>query len=324
MSSSAGSAGAEPGLATIPVICGPTASGKSAVAMWLASRHDIEVVSADSRQIYHGFDVGTAKPSREDRTRVPHHGIDVADPTERYSAARWAEMAHEAIEGAFARSRVPIVVGGTGFYIAALFRPLWAQPDMEPASRETLQRALAPHTTDELRRWCRELDPDRAHLGRAQLLRAIEVCLLTGKRLSAMHLERARRPLLKSSYLLVDPGPELHGRIATRTAEMLEAGWPAEVRRLMDAVPSGAPAWKASGYDVVRRHVSGEIDRSATLEQIIIETRQYAKRQRTWFRNQLEADRVRRLSPLDRGWEGEVDAWMEDVEKAMRPSERDS
>jgi tRNA dimethylallyltransferase len=255
---------------------------------------------------------------------VTHHGIDVVEPTQRYSAAEWVEMARRAIAATLARGRTPVVVGGTGFYIAALVHPLWEQPVLDQGKREALQEALAALSTDELRRWCSTLDPARARLGRTQLLRAIEVCLLTGRRLSAMHLERARRPSFQSSYLLVDPGPELHGRIATRAAGMLDAGWPAEVRGLMDAVPPDAPAWKASGYDVMRRHVAGELDRSAALERIIIETRQYAKRQRTWFRHQLEPEHVRRVSPVERGWEGAVDAWMNDVEKAMRPSERDS
>lgn len=289
--------------------------------MWLAERWDLEIISADSRQVYRGFDIGTAKPTAAERARVPHHGVDVAEPETRFSAAAWADLAQRAIHDALGRSRVPVVVGGTGFYIAALFRPLWAEPSLDEARRERLGRVLASYSTGELRRWCAILDPDRAHLGRAQLLRSIEVGLLTGRRLSAMHLERARRPMFQSRYLVLDPGPELPARIAARAAAMLNGGWPEEVSRLVAAVPPGAPAWKASGYDVVRRYVRGELDRAATLERVIIETRQYAKRQRTWFRNQLAQDPVRRISPLEPGWRDDVERWMHDVEAAMRATE---
>src|SRR5207247_11041117 len=118
----------------------------------------------DSRQIYRGFDVGTAKPTREERARVPHRGIDVVEPMDRYSVAEWAELAQRAIGEAFAAQRLPVVVGGTGFYIAALFRPLWAQPEIDADRRFAVQRALEQASTDELRRWCRALDPARAHL----------------------------------------------------------------------------------------------------------------------------------------------------------------
>ena len=123
MSSSAVSEDADAGpLATIPVICGPTASGKSAIAMWLSLRREIVVINADSRQIYRGFDVGTAKPTVDERARVPHRGIDVIEPTERYSAAEWVAAAQRAIAEATAIGRIPLVVGGTGFYIGALFQ----------------------------------------------------------------------------------------------------------------------------------------------------------------------------------------------------------
>ena len=322
MSSSDASAGAEPSLLTIPVICGPTASGKSGIAMWLSRRRELLVINADSRQVYRNFDVGTAKPSVEDRARVPHRGVDVASPTERYSAADFAELARATIEESLAESRIPIIVGGTGFYIGAVFRPLWAEPAHDSGRRQALQRQLDVLSVDELRRWCARLDPARSHLGRAQLLRAVEIALLTGERLSDLQASHARPRTYRPSYLLVDPGTELAGRIATRASAMLDAGWPDEVRRLMETVPAEAPAWKATGYEVVRSHVRGELDRGATLERIIIETRQYAKRQRTWFRHQLEADCVQRLMPQQTGWQERVDQWITEVEEAMRQSGR--
>ena len=210
------------------------------------------------------------------------------------------------------------MVGGTGFYIGTLFRPLWAQPTLDPERRGTVQRSLANLDTPELRRWTKRLDPARAHLGRAQLLRALEVALLTGERLSELHVAHARPAAYHPSYLLVDPGPALPQRIAARARAMVDAGWVEEVRSLSDRVPAGAPAWKATGYDVVRQYVRGAIGREAMLERVVIETRQYAKRQRTWFRHQLERDRVQRLALDAPGWQEVVDRWLTEVEGAMR------
>lgn len=318
MSSSGASDGADT-LATIPVICGPTASGKSAVAMWLSMRREIVIISADSRQIYRRFDIGTAKPSLDEMRAVPHHGVDIVEPVDRYSAAQWAELAEQSIEESLAQRRIPIVVGGTGFYISALFRPLFEEPGLDADDRRRLQESLADTPTAELRRWCQALDPARAHLGRAQLLRAIEVALLTGERLSDLHRIRARDRRFRASYLLVDPGPSLSTRIVSRAENMLDRGWPDEVRTLMRDVPDDAPAWGATGYESVRRLVRGEIDRRAALEQVVIDTRQYAKRQRTWFRHQLANDRVTRVAErTDERLETIVDGWMSEVETGLR------
>lgn len=306
-------------LATIPVICGPTASGKSAVAMWLSLRRELLVINADSRQIYRGFDVGTAKPPKSDLERVPHRGVDVADPAARYSAAEWVTMAQRAIGEALSDGRIPIVVGGTGFYMGALFKPLFVEPTLDVAARAAIQAALADFTSAELQRWCEALDPARAHLGRAQLVRAVEIALLTGRRLSELHASNARPDMYKPCYLLVDPGAGLQSRIASRAAGMLDSGWPEEVEGLMQTVPDDATAWNASGYGVVRELVRGETARDAALERIIIETRQYAKRQRTWFRHQLQHDSVQRLQPGESGWQEVVNAWITEVVSKIQP-----
>ena len=315
MSSSAASDGADEPLRAIPVICGPTASGKSAVAMWLAQRRAITIISADSRQVYREFDRGTAKPTADERRRVPHRGIDVAAPDARFSAADWTELADRAIREAIAAKRLPVVVGGTGFYIAALFRPLWAEPPLDPERRRRLQDWLGRLETPELRRWVETLDPQRSHLGRAQLLRAVEIALLCGHPLSAMHLERRRPVSWAASYLVVDPGTELASRIARRASAMLDSGWPDEVRRLMTFVPEDAPAWKATGYRTIRDLVDGRVDRATALERVVVETRQYAKRQRTWFRHQLGPARVTRVSPHVSGWQETADRWLADLAK---------
>ena len=281
----------------IPVICGPTAAGKSVIALWLAQRLPATIIVADSRQIYRGFDIGTAKPTAEEQVAVPHRGIDLVEPHQRYSAAAWAAHANGWIDEARAAGRIPLVVGGTGFYLRALFEPLFEEPQLDAAKRRSLEGLLAPVSLDELQRWCSVLDPDRAHLGRTQLLRAIEVALLTGQRLSTLHRERARTARRVARYLVVDPGPALAGRIATRLDAMLTGGWVEEVRRLSQDVPSEAPAWNATGYRALRALARGEISAVRAREQILIATRQYAKRQRTWFRHQLDERDVTLLDP---------------------------
>lgn len=284
-------------VAELRVIAGPTAAGKSAIALALAERHGASIVSADSRQIYQRFDVGTAKPSPAERARVPHHGIDVVPPTERYSAARFATDAERWIADDQSVGRASLVVGGTGFYLRAIFAPLFEEPSMDSSAREALQAHLAELSSEELRRWCEALDPPRAALGRTQLLRAIEVALLTGQRLSALHSLPPRAPRFRARYLVVDPGPVLRDRIAARVDAMLDAGWPEEVESLLRDVPEDAPAWNAAGYAVVRRLVRGEISRMHAREQVTIETRQYAKRQRTWLRHQLGGAAVTLVNP---------------------------
>ncbi|HKN65960.1 MAG TPA: tRNA (adenosine(37)-N6)-dimethylallyltransferase MiaA [Gemmatimonadaceae bacterium] len=283
----------------IPVVFGPTAAGKSSVAFALARRQPITIIVADSRQIYRGFDIGTAKPDAAEQAAVPHRGIDLIQPTDRYSAAAWAERADGWIEEARAAGRIPLVVGGTGFYLRALFEPLFDEPELDPRARRQLEMVLASLSVDELRRWCLALDPERAHLGRAQLLRAIEVALISGERLSDLHRLRARPARRLARYLVVDPGPALAGRIEARLDAMLDGGWVDEVRGLIETVPADAPAWNATGYRAVRELVSGTIDRGTARQRILIATRQYAKRQRTWIRHQVEESAVTRLDPAD-------------------------
>lgn len=279
------------------VICGPTAAGKSALAMALAERFPLTILSADSRQIYRGFDIGTAKPTAAEQARVPHRGIDLVDPTERFSAAAWAAAALDWIAEAERAGRVPVVVGGTGFYIRALAAPLFEEPPLDPIRRAALARELEALPVPELRRWTERLDPARAHLGRAQLLRAVEVALLTGVPISTWHTRAAQAPHIAARYLVVDPGNVLGARIARRTAELVAAGWEAEVEALEARVPADAPAWNATGYATVRDLVRGRVARDAAIERIVIDTRQYAKRQRTWFRHQLRGQDVTLLDP---------------------------
>jgi tRNA dimethylallyltransferase len=284
------------------IICGPTAAGKSALALSLAEREPTTIISADSRQIYRRFDIGTAKPTTAERTRVPHRGIDIVDPTERYSAASWAEDATRWTAEALEARRTPVVVGGTGFYLRALVLPLFEEPRLDADRRARLAQVFDRMTTPELRRWCEHLDPARAHLGRTQLLRAIEIALLTGHPISAWHQRAARTTNVRARWLVLNPRPHvLARRIEERALAMIRAGWEDEVRDLTRSVPGDAPAWNATGYETVRQRVSGAITYEAMVSQIIVETRQYAKRQRTWFRHQLPPDRVTWIDPTEPG-----------------------
>jgi tRNA dimethylallyltransferase len=308
------------GDADVRVITGPTAAGKSAVALWLAERFHCTIISADSRQVYRGFDIGTAKPSREDRSRVPHLGIDVADPTTRYSAAAWAEGADEWIRNTEERGRIPLVVGGTGLYLRALFDGFFEEPELDRERRSQLSEVLESMETSELARWVRTLDPKRAHLGRTQLLRAIEIALLTGSRISELHDARRRHAGWRARYLVVDPGPVLGEQIATRIDAMIRVGWLDEVRRLAASVPHDAPAWKASGYRAMRDVVEGTMELERGKELVLYETRQYAKRQRTWFRHQLPRGRVTELGPRSVDWQEWATRWFEgrEVDESRR------
>lgn len=301
------------------IVCGPTAAGKSSLALELCERYRGAIVSADSRQIYCDFDIGTAKPTAGECARVPHYGIDVIEPEERYSAARWAAEADEWIECACEIEKAPVVVGGTGLYIRALVDPLFVAPEVDASSRAMLENELELMSLPELRRWCEELDPSRARLGRTQLLRAIETALLSGVRISDLHAKDSERNASDAGasaaiYLVVDPGDSLRERIASRVDAMLAAGWVDEVRELMRKIPDDAPAWKASGYRAIREHVLGRADLSSARERIIIETRQYAKRQRTWFRHQLPAAAVTIVNPEDSGSATAAREWWESAE----------
>jgi tRNA dimethylallyltransferase len=286
--------------------------------MELCTTQNAAIVSADSRQIYYSFSIGTAKPSSIDCARVTHYGIDVAEPADRFSAARWADGATEWIECAGEIGKPAVVVGGTGLYISALVTPLFPAPELDPEARAELAQELEDLSLYDLRRWCQELDPARAHLGRTQLMRAIETALISGTRISDLHARHnaalGEATSTYASYLLVDPGPDLASRIEARVSDMIACGWADEVRELTSTIPADAPAWKATGYGAMREYIDGQSDLSSARERIIIETRQYAKRQRTWFRNQLPEADVTHLNPDDPRAAEIVREWWENAE----------
>jgi tRNA dimethylallyltransferase len=302
------------GAPALHILCGPTAAGKSALAMEIARRFGLTIISADSRQVYRGFDIGTAKPSLADRAAVPQLGIDVAEPTERWSAARWADDAARWIAD-LGTSRV-LVVGGTGLYLRALTAPFFAEPPLDPVARAAVSKVLDEWSVPELRRWVQRLDPARAHLGRTQLLRSLEIALLTGRRLSDLHCESETPPRARARWLVVDPGPALQEQIGSRLDAMLAGGWIEEARALAAHVPESAPAWQACGYAAVREVAEGRRSLADARAAILVETRQYAKRQRTWFRHQLEGADVVRLDPRAPGAHEAAVAWWQSEGRA--------
>lgn len=275
----------------VPVLTGPTASGKSAVALAFAALAPTEIIAADSRTAYRGLDIGTAKPSRQERAAVPHHGLDVVEPTERYSAGRFARDAAAWIEDVTARQRLPLVVGGTGFYLRALFEGLFDQPDLDEATRDALQHALRGRSSGELQRWARRLDPGfRGSGGRQRASRVIEVTLLTGTPLSRLQAAAPASPSgVQPFYARIElPRALLEQRIRARVRAMLEQGLVDEVRGLLQrGVPRDAPGLTGVGYREVVEMLAGHLPEADLAEDITVGTRRYAKRQETWFRHQL-------------------------------------
>lgn len=274
-------------VAPLLVVAGPTGSGKTELAAALAVRLGGEIVSADSRQVYRRLDAATAKPSAELRARVPHHLIDVAEPSERYDAARFAREAREAIAGIRARGRAPIVCGGTGLYIRALLEGLTRLPPADPALRARLAAREPAALHAELAR----VDPAAAAAippaNRQRLVRALEVFQLTGRPLSAHWKDGREGGLGPCRALVLElPADELRARLERRARAM----WPALLAELRALRPRGdEPGLASLGYREGLAVVRGELDAAAGLAAMIRATAAYAKRQRTWFRNQLDA-----------------------------------
>ena len=272
-----------------PVVVGPTAVGKTAVVAALAALIPVTVLSADARQVYRGLDVGTAKPDVELRRRVPHLGLDLIAPGERYSAGRFARDAAGWLAETRAAGRLPVVVGGTGFYIRALADGLFREPSLEPERRERLRAWTAALAVPELARWAGRLDRRYAGGGRQRAARAVEVALLTGRAVSWWQREARETGAMRPWYIhLTVPRETLHRRIAERVDRMLASGLVAEVERTLAAgVAAAAPGLDGVGYREVVAVLQGRAPAVGLRDAIVIATRQYAKRQETWFRQQL-------------------------------------
>ena len=280
------------------VVLGPTGAGKSAVAHAVARLAGGEIVSADAFAVYRGFDIGTAKPTAEERREVPYHLIDVCEPGETFSAGRWARDARAAIEEIARRGRLPIVCGGSGFYIDALLRGLPPGAATDPALRSALARwgKRSPEAAGRFLAINDATSSARIAPGNLRyILRAIEILLSTGAPASAR--ERPTDGWAETWRVLkvgVEPSREdLYARIAARVRRMLDAGWDAEVRRLnASGVGPDANGFRAIGYREVAEWVSGRANREETERKIVAATRALAKRQKTWFSRERGVVRV--------------------------------
>jgi len=275
-----------------PVIVGPTAVGKTAVVAAWAETESISVVSADARQVYRGLDIGTAKPSGALRARVPHVGLDVVEPGERYSAGRFARDAAQWLGQIRGAGRQPVVVGGTGLYVRALAEGLFHEPPLDPARRERLRAWAAALTPARLAHWAARLDRRFAGGGRQRAGRAVEVALLTGRGLSWWQEHARETGAMRPWYIqLTLPRDVLHRRIAQRVDEMLAGGLVAELRRILaTGVAPHAPGLDGVGYREVAAMLAGRLPERDLRDAIVVATRRYAKRQETWFRHQLRGE----------------------------------
>ncbi|MFQ5458065.1 MAG: tRNA (adenosine(37)-N6)-dimethylallyltransferase MiaA [Myxococcota bacterium] len=299
------------------VVAGPTAVGKTAVALEIAELIGAEIVSADSVQVYRGMDIGSAKPTAEERRRVPHHLIDVAAPDEPFSAGRYAKLAGAAVGEIAARGRPVLVVGGSGLYIRALLGGLAPGVEAAPEVRRRIAERLARTGLAGVRRSLREVDPeaaDRIHVNDAyRLTRALEVYELTGKPLSAIHAEHGWRTDRYDAHWigLTEERARLYARIEARCDRMVSAGLLAEVAALERAGYTQAlRPMRSLGYRQMSGVLAGSLTMAEALAQVKKETRRYARRQLTWFRARKEiewfAPSARKAEVLERArqWAG--------------------
>lgn len=282
-----------PRTSELPLIAvvGPTASGKSALGVWLAERFGGEVLACDSTQLYRGFDIGTAKPGLSERRGIPHHLIDVLTPSEAATAGGYRQMALAVLEDLRSRGRLPILTVGTGLYLRALLEGLADVPQRSEELRERLRAGAEEHGVGYLHRLLKRLDPEAAGkiaaADQQKLIRAIEVCVLARRPVSEVH-RSGRTPLAGWRAVkigLMPPREALYERIHARTDAMLAQGWMEEVRGLMGSgLPQNAKPFDFIGYCELREVLRGEKNIEEARAAIQQATRRYSKRQMTWFR----------------------------------------
>lgn len=275
-----------------PIVClaGPTASGKTALAVELAQALDGEVVSCDSMQVYRRMDIGTAKPSPEEMGGIPHYMIDVADPEEDYSVSRYCAAAAPIVEDIVARGKTAIIAGGTGLYMDSLIRGNDFAPFPSTGVRERLEAQADAEGMEAMAAWLRGVDPEAAERihDRKRLLRALEVYLETGETITE-HNRRTQAipPRFTPVWLGLDfeDRQRLYDRIDLRVTKMLEMGLLEEIQGLLDSgVPETATAMQAIGYKEFVNALAGRETVEAAADQVRQSSRRYAKRQLTWFR----------------------------------------
>jgi tRNA dimethylallyltransferase len=274
-------------------IVGPTASGKTSLAVALALKCGGEILACDSTQVYRGFDIGTAKPMMEERGGVPHHLLDLVDPNFPFTAGEYRARAVAVLEDLRARGRLPILTVGTGLYLRALLEGLADAPARSEELRARLEAGANAHSLQYLHRVLRRLDPEAAvRIGsrdRPKMIRAIEICLLTGRSVTDVH-RSGRTPLEGYHPIKIGldpPRAALYGRIERRVHTMLDRGWPEEVAGLLrSGVQQNAKPFDFIGYSELRAHLEGTVTLATATKAIAQATRRYAKRQMTWFRKE--------------------------------------
>jgi tRNA dimethylallyltransferase len=274
-------------------IVGPTATGKSALGIAMAQRFDGEIVSCDSTAVYRGFDIGTDKVPMPEQRGIPHHMVDVVDPTEEYSAARYAREAAAAIRGITSRGTLPVLVGGTGLYYRALTRGMFEGPGRDELLRRRLERVAARRGPGYLHRWLAKVDPPSAERIRIpdvkRLVRALEVWIVTGRPLTG-HFADTASPLADyeiTTVALRIPDEDTMARVARRVDAQFEQGLLDEMRTLLArGVPETALPFTGLVYRQALEHLHGVRDEAATRALIARENRRYSRRQLIWFRKE--------------------------------------
>ncbi len=274
-------------------VVGATATGKSALALHLAEALGGEIVNADALQVYRGFDIGTGKPTAEERRRVPHHLVDILEPGERFSAGDFARRARAAIAAIRSRGKLPILAGGSGLYVRAALDGISPLPPRQPELRAAIEERLRAEGPAALRAELARLDPvSAARLSdRQRLVRAIEVVHASGEPLSRWLARRppGERRLPAARVGLTLPRAILYDRIADRVRRMAECGWVEEVAKLLaSGLDPSLPAFQAIGYRQLARHLLEGWRLEEALAATVLATRRYAKRQETWFRGDPE------------------------------------
>ena len=276
-------------------LVGPTASGKTALSIELARRVRGEIVSMDSRQVYRGMDIGTAKATPAQRAAVPHHGLDLVHPDERFSAGEFGRRARAWIDDIAGRGRLPILVGGTGFFLRSLTHPIFSEPPLDEERREALRAWLDRLDTPALHAWLRAVDAPAADRlrewgGRQRLVRSLEMPLLTGRTLDWWHRANPpeAEPVALSVFVLDLPRERLYRAIDDRVTEMARVGLVEEVESLLrSGYDERSPGMNATGYVELVPAIRGEATLESALDLVRKHTRAYARRQLTWFRHQL-------------------------------------
>jgi len=283
---------ADDGHSPVLAIIGPTASGKTRLALELAGDLDAEIVSVDSASVYRGMDIGSAKPTSGERARIPHHLIDITDPDRAYSAGQFVRDAMAAVADIRARGRLPLLVGGTMLYVRSLLLGIAELPQADPTLRAAIDERIAREGVAASHAELARLDPGSGAriqpADRQRIQRALELIALTGKPLDQLYRECARPPALRARVLALLPGDRVrhHAEIDVRFATMLRAGLVEELRALRErfSLHAGLPSMRSVGYRQAWAHLEGELDEAGLIEAGQAASRRLAKRQMTWLR----------------------------------------